>query len=854
MNLVDYLLDSDLEPPASDPNVPRPEAPRPKNNDIKRVFHPHSERPEVIMSFEEYRAAQVPPKRRLLNDEEPWSPFLTRLDFELAEFVQDTMLNEKQTNRLISLIRDCSANIEGFTLRSHSDLEKQWTHVSKKCTEFQRFEITVPYDAEEEERTFEMYARPLWNWAMDIVQDPHLADFFPWTAAAMWDIQSKIPKSIHNKLLPFIIYADKAKLSSFGTQKGYPAIARLGNTVVSLRNSSSWGGGQIVGWLPVVEEDPAETGKPDFVNFKCAVWRSAFYKLLESIVTASKTGIMTECGDGVWRCLFPFILILAADYEEAQVCVMALIRGLRALFPCPICYVKQEEQSHLSKPLDLRTSEQSQQTVAEARKLKTKQARDEVLKSRGLRNVDNVFWNVAYSDPHQALSFEHLHSYSSGLWGRHLFERTKTHAEQLPGRAAAEIDKQFASFPRSRNLNHFDAVMSIAFNDGTKHEDIAKMIVLASHNVLERPIDRLLLQLCRSYQELSLYATMKLQTTDRIHDGEEELEKFGSLLAEYVAKAGRIPGLDDKNWNFPKIHAHKHLFDDIRRKGVSRNFGAKIDEAVHGSIRTTYQRQTNFKDIAPQILQSQHRTMVGKFIRDQINDLDEIRRCECEMPDEEAEDEAPRDLADKVDNVALGSKLPAIAFDCLEREMQTDTAFTRFRLKFSTFFASFLDVYEGGNRVNLKSKDEIVPYRFLKIFYQSLDDWSDLADLLRCNPCFHGQPRFDAVLVLTEAGPIFAQLIYVFEVSVNGKVYPFALVQPLDSPVGAISAKDKALKLFRVRAKPRHASEFIPVRSIIRGAVVVPDSKKSGDFFVMDVQEGDMFLRLRDMYRARFNR
>ncbi|KAJ6455239.1 hypothetical protein C8R45DRAFT_1056741 [Mycena sanguinolenta] len=695
-----------------------------------------------------------------------------------------------------------------------SDPNKQWTRASKKCTEFQRFEITVPYDTEE--RTFEMYAFPLCNWAIDIVQDPHLADFFVWDAEQCYifdenkwhrfytepwtdgssnagysgGFPSKIPKSIDNKLLPFIIYADKAKLSSFGTQKVCgiaPAevVGRLWGGCLSyiMHGTSS---DSLHSTLPQVEEDPAETGIPDFVNFKCAVWHSAFYKLLESIVTASKTGIMTEYGDGVWRCLFPFILILAVDYKEA--CVMALIRGLRVLFPCPICYVKQEEQSHLSKPLDLRTSEQSQQTVTEARKLKSKQARDQVLKSHVIRNVDNVFWNVAYSDPHQVLSFEHLHSYSSGLWGRHLFERTKTHAEQLPGRAAAEIDKQLASFPRSRNLNHFDAVMSIAFNNGTKHEDIAKMI-------------------------------------------------------EYVAKAGGIPGLDDKNWDFPKIHTHKHLFDDIRRKG-----------AVHGSIRTTYQRQTNFKDIAPQILESQHRTMVGKFIRDQIDDLDEMQRRECEMPDEEAEDEAPRDLADKVDNVALGSKSPAITFDCLEREMQTDTAFTWFRLKFSTFFASFLDVYEGENHVNLKSKDEIVPYRFLRIFYQSLDDWSDLADLLRCIPCFHGQPSFDTVLVLTEAGPIFSQLIYVFEVSANGKVYPFALVQPLDLPVGAISAKDKALKLFQVHAKLRHASEFIPVHSIICGAVVVPDSKKSGDFFVMDVQEGDVFLRLRDMYRARFNR
>jgi hypothetical protein len=72
--------------------------------------------------------------------------------------------------------------------------------------------------------------------------------------------------------------------------------------------------------------------------------------------------------------------------------------------------------------------------------------------------------------------------------------------------------------------------MSIAFNDGSKHEYITKMMVLASHNVLGRPVDRLLLQLCRSYQELSLYVTMKLQTVDRIHDGEEEFKNFGHLL------------------------------------------------------------------------------------------------------------------------------------------------------------------------------------------------------------------------------------------------------------------------------------------------------------------------------------
>ncbi len=66
----------------------------------------------------------------------------------------------------------------------------------------------MPYKGTDQ--TFEMYARPLWDWKLDLVRDPRLADFFawdaeqafffngkkyvrfytePWTAKAMWEIQ-----------------------------------------------------------------------------------------------------------------------------------------------------------------------------------------------------------------------------------------------------------------------------------------------------------------------------------------------------------------------------------------------------------------------------------------------------------------------------------------------------------------------------------------------------------------------------------------------------------------------------------------------------------------------------------------
>ena len=126
-----------------------------------------------------------------------------------------------------------------------------------------------------------------------------------------------------------------------------------------------------------------------------------------------------------------------------------------------------------------------------------------------------------------------------------------------------------------------------------------------------------------------------------------------------------------------------------------------------------------------------------------------------------------------------------------------------------------------------------------------MSDWKWTADYLRCNPKFHDHPRYDFVLVKTTDKPVFAQLLYVFSCTVENKSHPFALVLPLDAPTGNAKRKDKLLRFRRVRAQARKNSEFISLHSIIRGAVLVSDSDKAGDFLVFDVLDGDTSLRLK---------
>ncbi|KAJ7241195.1 hypothetical protein B0H12DRAFT_1250508 [Mycena haematopus] len=772
-------------------------------------------------------------RREPPTEEKPWTPFRTRLDFEISQFAQENMLNEKATNKLISLIRRCAANPTEFTIVNHDDMKKQWGQASKKCTEFQKFDFEVKYKGVEQQ--FVVHARPLWDWALDLIRDPRLAPFFPWTGNSFWEIQV---------LCPYIIYADKAKLSSFGTEKAYPVVAQLANVTVGLRNSDGWGGGQVVGSLPVVKDDTAESGKTGYVNFKNAVWHAAFFKLLESIVAHSKTGIWTRCGDGKDRWLFPVILILAADYEEAS--VMALIRGLRGLYPCPICFVKSNEQSDLSKISTLRTSKNAQEAVKRARSLNA-EAREDLLKNMGLRN--NVFWKIAHSDPYHAISFDRLHSHHSGLWGDHLFSVIKLHVEKLGGRHLAKLDQQFDRLPRWRNLNHFQTVTNISFNDGSKHQDISKMMLYAVHNILTDRLGLILLEWVRSYMELDMYVGLDLQTTETIAAGRQVLQNFGRLMEKYKAACVGTE-FEEKNWEFIKIHLHQHVFDDIERKGVTKNFGTKIDESMHGPARAAYLRQTNFKDVTPQILRSLHRRMVGKYILDQLDDLDQLL---VDDSDESSNSQTkePADL-EELGNVMIGAKQKSISFLELENTMKMDLAFQNFRIRFADFLSEFLPTYghalPHGKRVKFTAHQEITPYRYLKVFFQSFDNWVDDTDYLRCSPSFHNCERYDAALVKTVTGTIFVRLAFIFACTIDDKTYPFALVQALDVGTGRQSAKDKTLNFYRVRERPRKECEFISVHSIIRGALLAPDFDKRGDYLVIAVVDGDMFLRLKELY------
>ncbi|KII83174.1 hypothetical protein PLICRDRAFT_58549 [Plicaturopsis crispa FD-325 SS-3] len=831
------------------------------SDDIRVEYHPSSGRPTETFSFNEYGHTRR--KRAKLADSarKPWRPFQSREDFEFAEIALDASLNQRQTDALIKFVHHCVKSPGAFNISSHAELMQKWDQASKLLTNFNKTTIVKSY--QNDEYTFDMWSRDLFQWAVDQVQDPQLIPHFtfdaerlskyngnrfkrfvhePWTANRFWEIQSVLPAG--GKPLCFILYADKTKLSSFGTEKGYPVMARLANLPVEIRNSEGIGGGRVVGWLPVIEDEAAHKGKPGYVNFKRAIWHESFYELLKNVAKYSKTGYSVRCGDDVVRRFFLFVLMLSADYEEQT--VMALNRGLKGKSPCPVCLVPTEKLTDLLHDYPLRTSESTQKILEEANRLRIEDDRDKLLSQYGLRNIENAFWRIPYSDPFRLLSFDRLHFYHSGLFGDHIWPELQKFICDQGRSSKVNVDRYAEKMPSWRGLNHFQQIMEISFTDGSKYEDISKIAVFALHNELaDNPAGYQLLQGLRCYLEIDMYAALEVHTEETIAAGQQALDNFAACM-------NMTKDTSEKNWNFYKYHSHKHLFEDIVAKGVTRNYNTKPNEKLHGPLKMSYLLRTNFKNVAEQILKIEQHCFVAAFIRQQLDALDEESRLLLDDKEDSGIDDTDSPSQPAASgHVTVGAKQKTpVTFGDLESEHQTDQAFDRFRIKLGEYLSHFLPAHgidlPGGKHIRFKESDSIREYRFLKVNYESMVDWCENTDYLRCNPLFYNKPRYDYVLVHTLNGPMFAQLLFIFTCIVDGNTYPNALVRPFDK-AGTHPRKDQDLGFYRFRARRRKACEFISVESIIRGALLA-DAEDSNEFLVIDVVDPDMFLRMKKMY------
>lgn len=227
--------------------------------------------------------------------------------------------------------------------------------------------------------------------------------------------------------------------------------------------------------------------------------------------------------------------------------------------------------------------------------------------------------------------------------------------------------------------------------------------------------------------------------------------------------------------------------------------------------------------------------------------------------------------------IYLGASQGQVTFAAIEKEHIADPAFKHFRRRLKKYLEVFLNTpgnistdshivgsYQAHPR--LLPTDtvsyyflfvhfthiaiQITEFRYLEVDYESIVTSELESNLLRCNPMFHGQARYDYVIFNDTEGHIaFAQLIFMF----TCLQVPMALVQPMDKGIGGRPrVVDKDLGFHRVKSSTRDQSRFIPLRSVLRGAMLCKDPASLDEYIVVDTINMDMFLRIRRLFPKRY--
>ncbi|KIK14665.1 hypothetical protein PISMIDRAFT_116623 [Pisolithus microcarpus 441] len=824
--------------------------------DFKTEFHPRSDCPPLFQSQEDFGQCAFP---AMAHDTQPWLPFIEEGDYLFAEIALQAGLSASHINGLLTLISRIGQGKVKVTLRNEVDVQRAWDWAAMQVTPFTHHSVVTPYKGEN--FTFPVYVRSLWEWALDLLSNPLLAPHFVWDAQRLFKynvwFQSRLPDVENAVPFAFILYADRTRLSSHATVKGYPVVVRCANLPTNIRNGERYGGGCVVGWLPIVPfinimqvpESAKEEGKTGYTNYKRVIWHEAFHFILDGLAELSKLGYKYECYDKIMRWLFPSILILSADYEE--LCMMCLIRGSKGKRPCPVCLVPLEELSRLSKTFPMRTVQQAKEALAVYQEKKS--AGEPILKSLGLRPVANVFWKVENSEPEEAVSLDDLHVMHAGLFGYHSLEEFKIILNKLPCRYVAQLEEQLATFPTWRGLVHFSGILHISFSDGNKLRDLLQQTFYAALNILKNDVSRegyQLLRMLRSYLELDSLIGLSVHTDRTLELIEKEQVIFENELKGYISQvaSGELAEHLKTDWNFPKVHLWKHVVRDIRKKGVARNYSTRPNEKMHGPLKDAYRDRSNGKDVASQVLRVDHHRLAMKLIRSRIDA--EADRVQEDCDDSSIDGGDSEDILTSFDgHVKLGSPRPPKSIQAISCDHALQQEFQGFHQKFARFINQCIPVYLNRDRnswkdISFAETFELREHGYLKVNYESRVDWRQVTDYLRCSALFHGKPRYDCILFQLSPNEIaFARLVFMFLCNIPdfGK-YDFALVHPYTANVSATRHSfDDDFRITRVKARPRTASMFIPIRSIVRGALLYPDPKHKEEYLVVEHVDGDMF-------------
>ncbi|KAJ7757903.1 hypothetical protein B0H16DRAFT_1822559 [Mycena metata] len=444
----DARVDSDLErdvdnfgadPPSDDevPPIRNPEPPSASKRRRATMEEVEDEDERWVQDFpQEFEAGAVLEEcktefeklrqKQKAAGEEPWSPFKSEEEWEMARWLMTSGLSQSKTDDFLKLnsvrndVKPSFHNNRAFL--KHIDALPEgpgW-----RC---------FPFDLEGDERdadgvpkveTVYMWYRNPVECIQELLGNPAFKKmgFAPrrvfkdvddegegknreynemWTAEWWWQIQNLLPKG--STLCPIIISSDKTQLTRFsGDQQAWPVYLTIGDIDKETRRSPSSHATVLIGYIPVTKLEIFKKASRQAVAHQ--LFHDCMRVLLAPLKEAGEKGVRMDCAD--------------------------------------------DEQSKGQHPPEFKT--------------------------QNLRPVVPFWANLPHCDIFSCMTPDILHELHNGLFGDHLVSWT---SEAMAG-LGPEIDVRFRAMTPHPSLRHFKKGISLTTQwTGTEHKNMEKVFL-----------------------------------------------------------------------------------------------------------------------------------------------------------------------------------------------------------------------------------------------------------------------------------------------------------------------------------------------------------------------------------------
>ncbi|PPQ76921.1 hypothetical protein CVT26_001382 [Gymnopilus dilepis] len=532
------------------------------------------------------------------GDNNPYAPFQSRLDWEIAKWAKLRGPGSTAFTDLLAI----EGIVEALNLsyKSSDGLNKIIDENLPGRPRFARHEIVADGEA------FEFFARDiiecikaLWgdtDFVIDLIVEPerHYADkdrtiriyHDMHTGRWWWDTQKAVEARNKGKkctVVPIIISSDKTQLTQFRNKTAYPVYITIGNLPKHIRRKPSRQGQILLAYLP--------TTKLDHITNKAARRRTLanlFHTCMKFIVKplekAGIDGIVMVSGDGAARHCFPIFAGYVGDYPE-QVLVSLVKNG-----DCVICDVDRdllEDLDSTGPPRDVRPVLEALEKVKDGPR-----AFVEACSKLGIKAVSTPFWkDLPHVNIYDSITPDILHQLYQGVI-KHLILWVRSACSD------AEIDARCRRLPPNHNIRLFLKGLSpLSRITGTEHDQICRILLGLIMDIrLPNNVSRVrLVRTVRAALDFVYLAKYPVHTSETLSRLDDVLEAFHANRDIFINLGIR------NNFNIPKLHYMGHYRHFIERFGTADNFNTEYTERLHIDLAKDAYRASNHKDEYPQM-------------------------------------------------------------------------------------------------------------------------------------------------------------------------------------------------------------------------------------------------------------